>query len=132
MIPFEGRMRLQTDPGSCFAQKRLESSFNPGNGQYRNGLVSVASIVSAVIAVIVLFVRVLQPFHRHRPRWMRPFIHELNEKGQNLQTEDKKRFASSTAALLVIIPIGLALQVVRVLYPAYDVGGIFPALAWVS
>lgn len=92
----------------------------------------LTSIIPAVIAFLVLFVRSLHPFLRYRPRWMRPFINELNGKEQELRIKNKKRYANSTTALLIIIPIGLVLHVTTLLYPAYDVRGLSPVLAWVN
>lgn len=129
MIPFQVQSASETHRGFRSPTKKLGFSCKPGEAPC---LESLTSIIPAVIAIFLLFVRLLHPFLRHRPRWTKPFINELNEKEQELRIENKKRYANSTTALLVIIPIGLVLHVAALLYPAYDVRGVSPALAWVN
>lgn len=112
--------------------EKLDLTCKPEEALFQICLEPLTSITPAVIAIFLLFVRLLHSYTRHYPRWMRPFINEFNGKEHELQIEDKKRYANSTTALLIIIPIGLALHVTTLLYPAYDVRRVFPALAWVS
>lgn len=63
---------------------------------------------------------------------MKPFITELNGIEHKVRIKDKKRYTNSSTALLIIIPIGLALQIATSLYPAYDVTELPPVLAWVN
>jgi len=134
MILFGDQPKLGTDHGfhSSSPTKKLGVSCKPGEAQFQSCLVSLTSIIPAVIAILILLMRVLQPLLRHCPTWMKPFINELNEKGQELKIEDKRCYAPPTTALLVIIPIGLAVQIMTLLYPSYDIRGVLPALAWVK
>lgn len=131
MAHLEEQFLVQTHHQPAFGRQHLGISCKPGHIQYRQCLVPLASILSAVLAVIVLFIRLLQPLHRYRPRWMRPFVSEFNDKTDESQLPKQKSYTTMTKALLVILPIGLVIQIVATLYPLYDITKVFPTLAWV-
>lgn len=131
MEPLEERFLIQTYQQPLFGRYHLEISCKPGSVLYRQCVVPLVSILSAVIAAIVIFTRLLQPLHRYRPNWMRPFVSEFNGKTNDIQLPKRRRYKTLTKALLGILPIGLAIQIVSTLYPTYDITRIFPTLAWV-
>lgn len=132
MIWFEGQSELRTYHRFYqYDSTKLESPCKSGNAQDPKCLVSITLIIPTIIAIAILLVRVLQPLLRYRPRWTKPFISELKEKGQDFRVEEQIRYGFTTKALLVVIPTGLTVQLVTVLYPTYDATEIFPTTAWV-
>ena len=61
---------------------------------------------------------------------MKPFIEELNEQAEVQKT--RGQITRSTTSLLVLIPCGLALQLVTALYPSPSLTALLPALSWVN
>ena len=59
---------------------------------------------------------------------MKPFIQELNE--QEVQKPDRK-ITRSTTTLLILIPFGLALQLITALYLFPSLSALLTALSWV-
>lgn len=91
----------------------------------------ICSLAPSIIAVIALAVWVIQPLLRLRPKWMIPFVKELYEQSEDFQTDRKKQYTRSKIALMILIPLGLASQVVASLYPASSVRALLAVLPWV-
>lgn len=131
MESLEERFLIQTYQQPLSGRHHLDISCKAGQVKYRQCVIPLISILSAVIAAIVIFTRLLQPLNRYRPNWMRPFVSEFNDKTIYVQLPKRRRYTTLTKALLAILPIGLAIQIVAALYPTYDLTEIFPTLAWV-
>ena len=80
--------------------------------------------------MLVLLLWLSRPLYRGRPQWMKPFIEELNERAEIQKTPSK--ITRSTTILLILIPCGLALQLVTALYPSPSLTALLPALSWVN
>ena len=85
-----------------------------------------------VVAICVLLARLCQPLLPYRPRWTKPFIEELNKHGETPDLDDKTHDARLTTTLLVLVPIGLALQVVSVVFPSVTYAAVLQLIALVS
>ena len=94
-------------------------------------LTSICSLVPAVIAALILFISVLQPILHLRPKWLKPFVKELDEHGQDFQKDGKRLFSRLQIILMVLIPSGLSLQIVAALYPTKSIRALLLVLPWV-
>ena len=86
----------------------------------------------AVVAICVLLARLCQPLLSHRPRWTKPFIEELNKHGELHDQNHKMHYPRLTTALLVLVPIGLAIQVVTAVFPSVTYAAVLQSIALVS
>jgi hypothetical protein len=65
------------------------------------------------------------------PRWTKPFLREIIEKSDELETSSTQRPLSATFGLLVIALIGLTFQILTIFFPLRELVAIWPAAAWV-
>ena len=86
----------------------------------------------AVVAICVLLARICQPLWSHRPRWTKPFIEELSKHGEVHDQDHKMHCPRLTTALLVLVPIGLAIQVVTAVFPFVTYSAVLQSIALVS
>lgn len=123
---------LQPGYGPRPHRQKFALSCESGEDRFQKCILPLVSLVPAFIALCVLVIRASCPVLRRRPQWMKPFIEELDEQGEEIQSSGKKHMRRTTVALLVTAPVGLFLQVVSTLYPVYSAPAIFPTLAWVN
>lgn len=109
-----------------FQQDLFPISCNPERVQ--SGCSSLLAILPALVAIIVLIFWLSKPLYRFRSQWMKSFIQEPNE--QEVQKPDRK-ITRSTTTLLILIPCGLALQLITALYPFPSLSALLTALSWV-
>ena len=86
----------------------------------------------AVVAICVLLARICQPLWSHRPRWTKPFLEELNKHGEVHDQDHKMHYPRLTTALLVLVPVGLAIQVVTAVIPSIIYAAVLQSIALVS
>ena len=86
----------------------------------------------AFVAICVLLARFCQPLWSHRPRWTKPFIEELDKHGEVHDPNHKLQYPHLTTALLVLVPIGLAIQVVTAVFPSVTYAAVLQSIALVS
>ena len=86
----------------------------------------------AVVAICVLLARICQPLWSHRPRWTKPFLEELNNHGEVHDQDHKMHYPRLTTALLILVPIGLAIQVVTAVFPSITCAAVLQSIALVS
>ena len=86
----------------------------------------------AVVAICVLLARLCQPLLPHRPQWTKPFIEELNKHGEVHDLDHKMHYPRLTTTLLVLVPIGLAIQVVTVAFPSVTYAAVLQSITLVS
>ena len=87
----------------------------------------------AFVAICVLLARLCQPLlSSHRPRWTKPFIEELNNHGEVHDQNLKMHYPRLTTALLVLVPIGFAIQVVTAVFPSVTYAAVLQSIALVS
>ena len=113
-----------------FRQDLFPFSCNPGRGQFNGCSSSFLAILPVLVAISVLISWLLTPLYRFRPQWMKPFIEELHEQAEVQKTD--RKITRSTTSLLILIPCGLALQLVTALYPLPSLSAVLIALSWVD
>jgi hypothetical protein len=91
----------------------------------------VITAAPAIIAALILLSYSLQIFETFLPRWTKPFVQETKEKAGDLDPEPRQHPLTATLSLLVIAGIGLALQIITVFLPHFQVIEIYPSIAWV-
>lgn len=89
------------------------------------------SVLPLVITICVLTTYIIRPFLQHRPKWTRPFVQELSEVPEVLESDDKKRPEHSIIALLIACLAGLTLQLVTAMYPVFHMEALYLAASWV-
>jgi len=89
------------------------------------------SVLPLIIAICVLTTYVLRPSLRHRPKWTRPFVQELNDMPEVLESDAKKHQEHSILALLIVCLAGLTLQLVMAMYPVFHMEALYLAASWV-
>ena len=122
-FPGSRQTLIQDQAFSCSAQLRQDLfpiSCDPGHGQFGCSL----ALLPALIAILVLITWLLKPLNRFRPQWTKPFIQELADVHESKMTR-------STTTLLILIPFGLALQLVTALYPFPSLTALLLVLPWV-
>ena len=121
---------LQKDQAfSCSAQLQQDLFPVSCHGQFNGCSSSILAILPALIAILVLITWLSKPLYRFRPQWTKPFIEELNEQAEVQKIGSK--ITPSTTTLLVLIPCGLALQLVTALYPFPSLTAVLLVLPWV-
>ena len=105
-------------------------SCNPGHWQLNECSSSLLEILPVLVSILVLISWLSKPLYRFRPQWMKPFIEELNEQAEIRKT--RRKITRSTTALLILIPCGLAVQLVAALYPFPSLSALLAALSWVT
>lgn len=95
-------------------------------------LIRIIYAFPAVVAICVLLARLCQPLLPHRPRWTKPFIEELNKHGEVHDQDHKMYYPRLTTALLVLVSIGLAIQVVTAVFPSVTYAAVLQSIALVS
>ena len=96
------------------------------------GVIHIIYAFPAVVAICVLLARSCQPLWPHRPQWTKPFIEELDKHGEVHDPNHKMHYPRLTTALLVLVPIGLAIQVVTAVFPAVTYAAVLQSIALVS
>ncbi|KAL2059250.1 hypothetical protein ABVK25_000542 [Lepraria finkii] len=123
MIPLYDQVLPQTDNAFYFRQGHHQAPLD-------RFLSWIIAAFPALVALCALLVRGCRPLLPYRPTWAKPFIEELKEDWKIINHDNKKHIARSTTALLVLVPIGLTLQVVKVAYPSFDQAALLLAVAW--
>jgi len=131
LMRYDGQIVFQGYPGSHSRQDLFPISCGPGHSQLNDCLLPICSIIPAIIALGVLVIWASKPLLHLRPRWMKPFVTELDEQTVDLVKDNKRYYTRSTVALLTVIPLCLLLQLVAALYPAFTVRASIPILPWV-
>ena len=131
MIGYDEAIVLRGNYGFRLQQDLLPKYCTAGQRPSYDCAMFTYSIISAAVALCVLMIRVAQPLFRLRPLWMKPFIEEFHDHGEDLQMDAKRSPSHLTTALLIIIPLGLVSQVVTALYPTRSFAGLLPVLSWV-
>ena len=85
-----------------------------------------------VVAICVLLARICQPLWSYRPGWTKPFLEELNKHGEVQDQDHKMHYPRLTTALLVLVPIGLAIQVVTAVFLSITYAAVLQSIALVS
>ena len=84
-----------------------------------------------MVALCVLLARAFRPLLRYRPTWAKSFIEEPIQYYEIPGSGKKWHHSRSTMALLAVVPLGLTLQVLAVLFPSFDQAALLLVLAWV-
>ena len=95
-------------------------------------VIRIIYVFPAFVAICVLLARLCQPLLPHRPQWTKPFIEELNKHGEVHDQDHKMHYPRLTTALLVLVPIGLAIQVVTAVFPSITYPAVLQLIALVS
>ena len=95
-------------------------------------IIRIVYAFPAFVAICVLLARLCQPLLPHRPRWTKPFIEELNKHGEAHDQNHKMHYQPLTTALLVLVPIGLAIQVVTAVFRSVTYAAVLQLIALVS
>ena len=106
-------------------------AWNSKDARFEKCFLPIISLLPGIIAIIVLFTRVLHPLIGKRFSWLRPFVVEYDENNKVLVLDSKKRFSSQTITLLLLSNTGLTLELVVLLYPKPRFTALLPAISWV-
>lgn len=120
---FAGHSQLRQDafPISC----------NGGIDSYNRCILPICSVIPAAIAVVIFILWLLKPLSRYRPLWMKPFVNELKDRGEDNQKDGKKPYTRSKILLLLTLLLGLTSQIIAAIYPFPSVAKLLPVLSWV-
>ena len=113
-----------------FRQDLFPFSCDPGRGQFNGCSSSLLALLPVLVAILVLTVWLSSPLYRFRPQWTKPFIEELHEQAEVHKTD--RKITRSTTLLLILVPCGLALQLVTALYLLPSLSAVLIALSWVN
>lgn len=127
-----GQVFLQGTDGHHSQPNLVPISCRFEQNLFDNCISPICSILTAIVAICVLSTWCLSPLLRFRPKWMRSFIEESNEREEELQTDEKRHYTWLFKALLIVVSLGLTLQIVTTLYPVANVIALLPVLSWVT
>lgn len=100
--------------------------------RFQECFLPVLSLLPGLVAVITLLTRVVGPFFRKAPQWLKPFVVEYDEGTEVIPLQAKQRFSPWALVLLICSITGLMLGMIALLWPHPNFVALLPTISWVG